>query len=148
LLDFLAVFHFEMLDLRAPHLTRAGSSALIRSAVLSSEHRRSFTQSDNALGDANVGVGQVEPVLFDVVYALVDIYTLFGLISRHLHYLESTPRPILTRKIGGGAIFRGAENATDAPENVNLHECSPDRASKHTISAVTTRQPSRPQISN
>jgi hypothetical protein len=77
--------------------------------------------SDDGLGDASVGVGDVEAVLFDVVQALVGVYAGGGLVAGELDGLEAGPGGELLGEIGAGGILGESEYAAWASEYVKKH---------------------------
>ena len=66
-------------------------------------------RSDHGLGDADVGIGYVEAVFFDVVQALVCVQAKGWLVAGQLDGFEAGPGGELLRQIGSGGILRDSE---------------------------------------
>jgi hypothetical protein len=61
-------------------------------------------RSDECLGNAGVGVGDVEGVFFDVVQALVCVQVWCGFVAGQLDGLEVGLWGEVLRKIGSGGV--------------------------------------------
>jgi hypothetical protein len=74
-----------------------------------------------ALGDADVGIGQVIPEPLDIIQAFIGIYSRSRLSLVHLDRLELIPGGVLRREIGSSRICGKAEDPARASEDVKLH---------------------------
>jgi hypothetical protein len=81
--------------------------------------------SDKAFRNANMRIGNVEPVSVDVVQASACFDTRRWLTTDQVHRLEKIPRMIPDRQVRALRVRSESKHAARAPENMNSHDFNP-----------------------
>src|ERR1700722_14181289 len=93
--------------------------------TICSRRSSSCEVSDYTFGDADVRIGDVKTMLFDVFQTLVGIHPRPCLsIPAQVDRLKQRPRRKLRRKVASRPIFRNTKHAAWTSENMHKHEFS------------------------